>query len=148
MRASRSDHRRRPSGRCLCDVSTRIRRAIAQASAPLLDMSRLTLSMTSTKASFFRYLTSDLRQDVAPVAWMVILDESSRCAKRSTRRNYCISCTTHYGLLGLDALGRDEHLEGVGLGVLRIAKVEDLCARSCGRGDATPCRCHGPSRSS
>lgn len=56
---------------------------------PSLLMSRLTVSMTSTNASFFLYLTSDLLHDVAPVAWIVILDESSRCFQRkraSSRR--------------------------------------------------------------
>jgi len=33
--------------------------------------------MTSTNASFLRYLTSDRLQEVAPVACIVILDESS-----------------------------------------------------------------------
>lgn len=47
--------------------------------APVELISRLTVSITSTKASFLRYLTSARRQLVLPVAWMVILDESSRC---------------------------------------------------------------------
>lgn len=38
----------------------------------------LTVSMTSTNASFFLYLTSDRLHEVAPVACIVILDESSR----------------------------------------------------------------------
>jgi len=29
--------------------------------------------------------------------------------------------------LGLDTLCGDVHLEGVGVGILRVAKVEDLC---------------------
>ena len=36
-------------------------------------MTRLTLSMTSMKIWFLRYLTSGLRHGIAPVAWMVIL---------------------------------------------------------------------------
>jgi hypothetical protein len=46
---------------------------------PLELIERLTVSITSTNASFLRYLTSLRRQDVAPVAWIVILDASSRC---------------------------------------------------------------------
>ena len=42
--------------------------------APLL---RLTVSTTSTNASFFLYLTSARLQLVAPVAWVVIFDDSS-----------------------------------------------------------------------
>lgn len=42
-------------------------------------MLRLTVSITSTKASFLRYLTSLRRHEMAPVAWIVILDASSRC---------------------------------------------------------------------
>jgi hypothetical protein len=52
--------------------------------APVELISRLTVSMTSTKASFLRYLTSARRQLVLPVAWMVILDESSRCKRGRT----------------------------------------------------------------
>ena len=44
---------------------------------PCADMSRLTSSITSTKASFFRYLTSARRQERAPVACMVMREESS-----------------------------------------------------------------------
>ena len=46
--------------------------------SPSLLISKLTVSMTSTKASFLRYLTSLRLHDVAPVACIVILDESSR----------------------------------------------------------------------
>lgn len=46
--------------------------------SPSLLIIRLTVSMTSTNASFLRYLTSDRRHDVAPVACIVIFDESSR----------------------------------------------------------------------
>ena len=48
--------------------------------SPVELISRFTVSITSTKASFFLYFTSDLLHDVFPVAWMVILEESSRCA--------------------------------------------------------------------
>lgn len=41
---------------------------------------RLTVSTTSTNASFFLYLTSGLRQLIAPVACDVIFDDSS-CGK-------------------------------------------------------------------
>ena len=44
-------------------------------------MLRLTVSITSTKASFLRYLTSLRRHEMAPVAWIVILDASSRCGR-------------------------------------------------------------------
>lgn len=44
--------------------------------------------MTSTNASFLRYLTSDRRQLVLPVAWIVILDESSRCRPFRNREQY------------------------------------------------------------
>ena len=40
-------------------------------------MLRLTVSTTSTNASFFLYLTSPRRQLVAPVACTVILEDSS-----------------------------------------------------------------------
>lgn len=40
-------------------------------------MLRFTTSTTSTNASFFLYFTSPRRQLVAPVAWLVILDDSS-----------------------------------------------------------------------
>lgn len=40
-------------------------------------MLRLTVSTTSTNASFFLYLTSPLRQLVEPVACVVILEDSS-----------------------------------------------------------------------
>ena len=40
-------------------------------------MSKLTSSITSTKASFLRYLTSARRHDRAPVACIVMRDESS-----------------------------------------------------------------------
>ena len=51
----------------------------ARSTFPLELMLRLTVSTTSTKASFLRYLTSFLLHDVAPVAWIVIFDASSRC---------------------------------------------------------------------
>jgi len=44
---------------------------------PFALMFRLTVSMTSTKASFFLYFTSTRRQLVAPVAWVVIFEDSS-----------------------------------------------------------------------
>lgn len=44
---------------------------------PVLLMSKLTLSITSMNASFFLYLISLRLHDVAPVAWIVILLESS-----------------------------------------------------------------------
>jgi hypothetical protein len=49
-------------------------------SAPFEFIERLTVSITSTNASFLRYLTSLLRHEMAPVAWIVIFDASSRCA--------------------------------------------------------------------
>lgn len=47
---------------------------------PLALIMRLTVSTTSTNASFFLYLTSGLRQLIAPVACDVIFDDSS-CGK-------------------------------------------------------------------
>ncbi|QBZ55023.1 hypothetical protein PoMZ_10739 [Pyricularia oryzae] len=53
----------------------------ARSTAPAADIKRFTSSMTSTNASFLRYLTSALRHDNAPVACIVILAESSgRCS--------------------------------------------------------------------
>ncbi|TLD10525.1 hypothetical protein PgNI_06578 [Pyricularia grisea] len=53
----------------------------ARSTAPAADIRRFTSSMTSTNASFLRYLTSALRHDKAPVACIVILAESSgRCS--------------------------------------------------------------------
>ena len=49
----------------------------ARRTVPVADMRRLTSSMTSTKASFFLYLISALRHDNAPVACIVIFEESS-----------------------------------------------------------------------
>src|SRR6266540_5699189 len=48
--------------------------------SPFALMLRLTFSITSTKASFFLYRTSARLQLIAPVAWVVILDDSS-CRK-------------------------------------------------------------------
>lgn len=47
---------------------------------PEADMRILTVSITSTKTSFLRYLMSDRRQPTAPVAWIEILALSSRTA--------------------------------------------------------------------
>ena len=47
---------------------------------PLALILKFTISITSTKASFFLYLTSARRQLVAPVAWLVIFEDSS-CTK-------------------------------------------------------------------
>jgi len=44
---------------------------------PFALMLRLTFSITSTKASFFLYRTSARLQLIAPVAWDVILEDSS-----------------------------------------------------------------------
>jgi hypothetical protein len=49
-------------------------------SSPSLLIIRLTVSITSTNASFLRYLTSERLHEVAPVACIVIFDESSLCA--------------------------------------------------------------------
>jgi hypothetical protein len=51
----------------------------ARREVPVADMRWFTFSITSTKASFRRYLMSVLRYDIAPVACIVILDESSLC---------------------------------------------------------------------
>jgi len=45
--------------------------------APFEFIERLTVSITSTNASFFRYFTSFLLHEMAPVAWIVILLASS-----------------------------------------------------------------------
>ena len=44
---------------------------------PFALILKLTLSITSTNASFFLYFTSARLQLVTPVAWLVILDDSS-----------------------------------------------------------------------
>ena len=49
----------------------------ARREVPVADMRWFTFSITSTKASLRRYLMSFLRYDIAPVACIVILDESS-----------------------------------------------------------------------
>ena len=48
----------------------------ARRTVPVADIRRLTSSITSTKASFLRYLISARRQDWAPVACCVIREES------------------------------------------------------------------------
>lgn len=49
----------------------------ARSTVPLALMLRLTVSTTSTNASFFLYFTSFRLQLVAPVAWVVIFEDSS-----------------------------------------------------------------------
>lgn len=49
----------------------------ARRTVPVAETSKLTSSITSTNASFLRYFTSDFRHDIAPVACIVIFDESS-----------------------------------------------------------------------
>lgn len=95
---------------------------------PSLLIKRFTVSITSTKASFLRYFTSALRQEVAPVAWIVIFDESSRCQK------ILLACSCHGAPrlaydshLRLDAFGCNVHLQCINLRILRVAKVEDFC---------------------
>lgn len=48
----------------------------ARSTVPVADIKRLTSSITSTKASFLRYLISERRQESAPVACMVMRLES------------------------------------------------------------------------
>ena len=48
----------------------------ARRTVPAADMRRLTSSITSTKASFLRYFTSERRQERAPVACIVMRLES------------------------------------------------------------------------
>lgn len=52
-------------------------KAAAPVDRPFALILRFMFSITSTNASFFLYLTSARRQLVAPVAWVVILDDSS-----------------------------------------------------------------------
>lgn len=91
---------------------------------PFELMLRFTVSITSTNTSFLRYLTSVRRHEVAPVAWIVILDASSRCSHASVLPGSLE--TTYDCLLGLDTLCRDVHFKRVGLGVLGVAKIKDL----------------------
>ena len=51
---------------------------------PLALILKLTVSTTSTKASFFLYLTSARRQLVVPVAWDVIFEDSSAAIAEET----------------------------------------------------------------
>lgn len=87
-------------------------------------MSKLTSSITSTKASFLRYLMSARRHESAPVACMVILEESSCCVVSTPPRG--ADQGTYHCPLRLDALGGDVHLQSICLGVLGVSKVEDL----------------------
>jgi len=57
--------------------------------APLLDMMRLSDSTTSMKHSFFLYLMSSLRQEMAPVAWIVIFFDSDCVAIEQLRNVQC-----------------------------------------------------------
>lgn len=55
--------------------------------SPFEFIDKLTVSMTSTNASFLRYLTSFLLHEIAPVAWIVILEASSLfCFSQARRR--------------------------------------------------------------
>lgn len=97
-------------------------------------MERLTDSTTSTNASFLRYLMSLRRHEMAPVAWIVIFDASSRCATKSSSATAATQWLcgerereTHDSHLRLDAFVRDVHFERLAFRVLRDAKVEDLC---------------------
>lgn len=101
-------------------------------------MLRLTVSTTSTNASFFLYFTSPLLQLVAPVACDVIFDDSSytyqddatqtvttyfpfsivRKAKRES--TYCSNLRRNH------ALGCDITLQGIDLAILGVSKVVDF----------------------
>lgn len=109
--------------------------------SPSLLINKFTLSITSTNASFLRYLTSILRQEVAPVAWMVILEESSRYSDNNyNRANKCEVVSsgergnedgegggeTYDCHFGFDTFLGDVHLQRVNLGILRVSKVQDL----------------------
>jgi len=54
-----------------------IRQSTKNMIRPFALIIKLTVSTTSTNASFFLYLTSGRRQLIAPVACVVILDDSS-----------------------------------------------------------------------
>src|SRR5271155_4005472 len=56
----------------------------ARRDVPVADMRWFTFSITSTKASLRLYLMSFLRYDIAPVACIVIFDESSLYKRKST----------------------------------------------------------------
>jgi len=81
--------------------------------------------MTSTNASFLRYFTSERLHDVAPVACMVIFDESSLC-KDQPVLSLMLELEAYDCQFRLYAFRRDIHLERVDLGILRITKVKDF----------------------
>lgn len=108
------------------NCQTICRRSLGDTDSPSLLISRLTVSMTSTNASFFLYFTSDLRHDVAPVAWMVILLESSRYFISWTLAASHLAESTDNSKLRLDTLGRNIHLESINLRVLRVTEVHDF----------------------
>src|SRR6266567_2125076 len=90
-------------------------------------MRRLTSSITSTNASFLRYFMSARRQERAPVACIVILDESS-CVRFSYQYPKAIPSidVAYHCSLRLDSFCRDVHLECVCLCVLRVSKVKNF----------------------
>ena len=93
---------------------------------PLALMLKFTVSITSTNASFFLYFTSARRQLVAPVAWVVILDDSSyRFSLRTTASG---EGEWTYGSYWCwhDTLSRNIWFEGVDFAVLGVPKVVDF----------------------
>ena len=76
------DRQRRREGPCLdrCDGKDDWMRKEGEKrdeTLPFALILKLTLSITSTNASFFLYFTSARLQLVTPVAWLVIFDDSS-----------------------------------------------------------------------
>lgn len=95
--------------------------------APFALILRLTVSTTSTNASFFLYFTSPLRQFVAPVACVVIFDDSS-CTPNQHLSTKPEHDTTHSrNSRRYNTLCRDITLQRIDLTVLWISKITNLC---------------------
>ena len=101
-------------------------KGVATGNTPFALILRFTVSTTSTKASFFLYLTSVRRQLMAPVAWVVIFEDSS-CGKVSKRCHSFTVETNRSRWGGYDAFRHDEGLQSVNFAVLWVPKVDDLC---------------------
>ena len=93
-------------------------------------MLKLTVSTTSTNASFFLYFTSARRQLVTPVAWLVILEDSSLLEHMLAAVRQEDGGTHSDNLRGHDTLRRNVTLKRINLAVLGIAKVVCFCNNS------------------